>query len=175
MKFKISVLFLALVIGLVAFSPDLQSITRIPNKLLVRGAATLQDTLQVDGASTLTGNVSAGGTLAVTGATTADDVTLTGVMSWDDTDSTAVGAQNITPSYSYLQVSPATVLTATLQTGSASDGDLLIVHNLVATATTIVDTTATQGGGNITLNKDDIAIFIFGDGVWVEIASPDNS
>lgn len=130
----------------------------VSNLLEVRDAATPQFTINNGGASTF-----------------ASDLTTAGVVAWDDTDSALTGAQTITPTYSYLQVSPTAVLTITLATGSAADGDLLIVHNLVATQTDIIDTGATVGGGNINLGQDDIAIFIFGDGVWVEIASPDNS
>lgn len=130
----------------------------VSNLLEVRDAATPQFTINNGGASTF-----------------ASDMTVAGVSAWDDTDSVLTGAQTITPTYSYLQVSPTAVLTITLATGAAADGDLLIIHNLVATTTTIVDTGATVGGGAITLGQDDLGIFIFGDGVWVEIASPDNS
>lgn len=121
------------------------------------------------------GTINQTGSMAGSSATFDTDVTIDDTINLDDTDSALTGAQTITPTYTYLQVSPVAVLTATLATGAAADGDLFIIHNLVATTTTVVDTGATAGGGNITLNQDDIAIFIFGDGVWVEIASPDNS
>ncbi len=96
-------------------------------------------------------------------------------LNLDDTDSTLAGAQTLTPTATYYQMAPATVLTLTLATGSANDGDLLIIHNTVATNTTIVDTGATVGGGNITLAVNDLAMFIYGNSKWIEIASPDNS
>lgn len=132
--------------------------TRLLNTLAVTGATTLSSTLDVTGAATFSGNA------------TVDDV-----LSIDELSNTSTGAVNLTPAATYYQVSPATVLTITLQTGSATDGDLLIIHNLVATATTIVDTGATVGGGAVTLGADDLGVFIFGGGAWVEIASPDNS
>jgi len=105
----------------------------------------------------------------------ASDATIAGVIALDDTDSVLTGAQTITPTYSYLQVSPTALLTLTLSTGGAADGDIVIIHNLVTTNTNIVDTGATAGGGAIDLAQDDVAGFIFGDGVWVELLSPDNS
>ena len=102
-------------------------------------------------------------------------LTVNNVLNTADTDSALTGAQTITPTYSYLQTSPTTVLTITLATGSAVDGDILIIHNLVSTTTTVVDTTATAGGGDVTIGQDDIGAFIFGDGVWIELFSPDNS
>jgi len=105
----------------------------------------------------------------------AGDATVAGVINYADTDSVLTGAQTITPTYTYLQVSPTAALTLTLSTGGAEDGDLLVIHNLVTTNTNIVDTGATAGGGALDLGQDDTAGFIFGDGVWVEIFSPDNS
>lgn len=105
--------------------------------------------------------------------TIATDLTVDDTLNIDDTDSLLTGAQTITPTYSFLQVSPTAVLTITL--GTTVDGDFLIVHNTVTTSTVIIDTGATQGGGNITLGQDDVAGFIFADGVWVELFSPDNS
>lgn len=107
--------------------------------------------------------------------TIATDLTVDDTFNIDDTDSALTGAQTITPTYSYLQVSPTAVLTITLGVPAACDGDFFIVHNLVTTSTVVVDTGATAGGGNITLGQDDPAGFICGDGVWVELFSPDNS
>lgn len=103
------------------------------------------------------------------------DLTIDDTLNIDDTDSALTGAQTITPTYSYLQVSPTAVLTVTLGVPTACDGDLFIIHNLVTTSTVVVDTGATVGGGNITMAQDDLAGFICGDGVWVELFSPDNS
>ena len=96
-------------------------------------------------------------------------------LNLDDTDSVLAGTQTLTPTATYYQLSPATVLTLTLAIGSASDGDLLLLHNTVATNTVVVDTGATVGGGNITLAANDLVLFIYGNSKWVEIASPDNS
>jgi hypothetical protein len=103
------------------------------------------------------------------------DVILAGTLATEETDNTTTGTQTITPTKTYYHFSPTAVTTVTIATSSAAEGDLLILHNLVTTSTVIVDTTATAGGGNITLGKDDPAGFIYGDGVWVEIFSPDNS
>lgn len=111
--------------------------------------------------------------LTVGNATFDTDVTVDDTLNVDDTDSALTGAQTITPTGTYYQMSPATVITVTL--GAGTDGDLLIMHNLVTTNVVIIDTGATAGGGNITLGQDDNAGFIYGDGVWVELFSPDNS
>lgn len=126
--------------------------------------AYIEGTLEVDGAVQFDGSVSATSDLLV------DDT-----FSIDDTDSVITGAQTLVPTATFYQFSPVSVLTLTISTTGAVDGDFLILHNLVATTTTIVDTGATVGGGAITLAQDDLALFIFGDGVWIEIASPDNS
>lgn len=170
MKAKILSVTLAFILlsgayGLLArAAPDGQGTTTF------RGSVNITNDLDVDSNLNVDGNATVVGNSDVTG-----DTTITGTLNTADTDSVLTGAQTITPTYSYLQVSPVAVLTATLATSSAEDGDLLIIHNLVATTTTIVDTGATAGGGNITLGQDDIAGFIFGDGVWVEMFSPDNS
>lgn len=104
------------------------------------------------------------------------DVDMSGTMRFAPTTSTSTGATNVTPAgYTFLEVAPQTTLTITLVTSSAEEGDLLIVANTVSTSTIIVDTGATQGGGNITLGQDDLAGFIYLDGVWIELFSPDNS
>lgn len=93
-----------------------------------------------------------------------------------DTDYAETGAQTLTPSNSYYQLNPSATLTLTLGTGDAEDGDILILHNVNASnSVVVVDTTATQGGANVTVGTDDLALFIFGNSKWVEIASPDNS
>ncbi len=134
------------------------------NVIELRDAATPVFTVNDGGATVLSAGLS--------GIT---DLTTSGIVNLADTDSAITGAQTITPTYSYLQVSPTALLTLTLSTGGATDGDLLIIHNLVTTNTNIVDTGATAGGGAIDLGQDDLAGFIFGDGVWVELLSPDNS
>jgi hypothetical protein len=137
---------------------------------------TATDDLTVTDDATLTDDVAVGGDLAVTGdATLSGDVLIDDTFSIDDTDSTIVGTQTLTPTATYYQLAPVSALTLTLATGSAVDGDLLILHNTVATNTIVVDTGATVGGGNITLAANDLAIFVFGNSKWVELASPDNS
>lgn len=135
-----------------------------------------EGTADVEGTLTVTGAAALKSTLDTTGnGTFSADLTVDDTFNIDDTDSALTGAQTITPTYSYLQVSPATVLTITLGVPAGCDGDILIIHNLVTTSTTVIDTGATQGGGAITLGQDDPAGFICGDGVWVELFSPDNS
>ncbi len=138
--------------------------------LNVFGPVDLDETLNVDGASTFVGAV------GFTGAITADnDLTVDDTFNLDDTDSALTGSQTITPTTTFYEFAPLTTLTITLATGEATVGDLLILQNTVSTSTVIIDTTATQGGGNITLGANDLALFIFSNSVWVEIASPDNS
>jgi hypothetical protein len=98
----------------------------------------------------------------------ADGNTFRGVTAY-----TLTGAQTLTPAGTVYTVAPSAVLTLTLGTGAS--GQELMIFNIVATTTTIVDTGATQGGGNVTLGQDDMAHFIYIDGVWIEISSPDNS
>lgn len=103
------------------------------------------------------------------------DVILAGVFTVEETDNTTTGAQTLVPTKTYYHFAPAAVTTVTISTTGVTEGDILIIHNLVATTTTIADTGATQGGGTIALGQDDVAGFIYGDGVWVELFSPDNS
>lgn len=130
---------------------------------------------------TLSDDLVVGGTAAITGALTqtgaftgGDDVTVDDTFNIDENAYALYGAQTLTPTASYYQMSPTSTLTLTLGTGVA-EGDFLIIHSLVATSTVIVDTGATVGGGNITLAADDLAVFVYGGATWVEIASPDNS
>lgn len=108
-------------------------------------------------------------------ATFANDVTVDDVFNVDENDNAQTGAQTLVPTATYYQFSPTSVLTLTISTTGVLEGDFLILHNLVTTSTTIADTGATVGGGVVTLGQDDLAMFIYGDGVWIEIASPDNS
>lgn len=137
----------------------------------ITGLATVGETLGV------TGNTTLEGTLAVTGAATlSNDLTVDDTFNLDENASTLASTQTLTPTMTYYQMSPATTLTLTLATGSATEGDFLILQSIVATDTVIVDTTCTVGGGNITLGTaGDMALFIFGNSLWCEIASPDNS
>lgn len=96
-------------------------------------------------------------------------------MSYAPLGSTLVSTQTLTPAATFYEFAPATVLTLTLATGSATVGDLLILQNTVSTNTVILDTGATGGGSNITLGLNDLALFIFTNTKWVEIVSIDNS
>jgi len=104
-----------------------------------------------------------------------NDLTVDDTLNIDDTDNALAGTQTITPTATFYEFAPATTLTLTIATGSATVGDFLILQNTVSTSTVIVDTGATVGGGNITLGANDLALFIFTNTKWVEIASPDNS
>lgn len=137
---------------------------------------TLGEDLIVTDDSTLTDDVSIGGDLTVTGAATlSGDVIVDDTLNLDELANTATGSTTITPTTTYYQLAPTALLTITLATGSAAAGDLLILHNTVTTNTNIVDTGATVGGGAIDLGANDLAIFIYGNSKWIELASPDNS
>ena len=137
---------------------------------------TLSEDLIVTDDSTLTDDVAIGGDLTLTGgATLSGDVIIDDTINLDEVANTATGTTTITPTQTYYQFAPTAVLTLTLATGSAAVGDLLILHNTVATNTQIVDTGATVGGSVIDLGANDLAIFIYGNSKWIEIASPDNS
>lgn len=200
MKSKILPIIIIAILALVIFAgPALAQSTQrfgriIAKSLVVINQATFQSGISADGGLDLNGQIltldadadttikadtndqidfEAGGSDVAN--ITALGLSISNVLNLADTDSVVVGAQTITPTYSYLQVSPPTLLTITLATGSAAEGDILIVQNMVATNTNIVDTGATVGGGAIDLGANDLAGFIFGNGAWVEMFSPDNS
>lgn len=98
------------------------------------------------------------------------------ILNLNDTDSTLTGAQTLTPAATFYEFTPTAILTLTLGTGSAEVGDFLVIQNSSAvTNVVIIDTGATQGGGNVTLGTNDPAMFIYSNSKWIEIASPDNS
>lgn len=137
---------------------------------------TLSDDLTVTDDATISGDLTVSGAATVTGnATVSTDLTVDDTFNIDDTAYALTGAQTLTPTASYYALAPAATLTVTLATGSATDGDILILYNTVTTSTIVVDTTATVGGGNITLGQNDLAVFLFANSVWAEVASPDNS
>jgi len=130
----------------------------------VEGISEFDGTAYFDGAVDVDGTVTANGDMVV------DDT-----LNVDDTDSVITGTQTLTPTGTFYELNPGSALTVTLATGSAEVGDLLIVTNVSAQAVIIADTGATVGGGTITLNTNDLAMFIYTNTKWVEIASPDNS
>jgi hypothetical protein len=137
---------------------------------------TVGDDASIAGDLAVTGNTTMAGTLALTGAATlSGDATIDDTISIDENAYALTGAQTITPTATYYQLAPVSVLTLTLSTASAADGDLIILHSTVSTATTIVDTGATVGGSVITLGENDLAVLIYGNSKWIEVASPDNS
>lgn len=137
---------------------------------------TVTDDVSMD-ALTASGAASFASTLGVTGvASFADDVTVDDTFNIDDTDLAQAATYELVPTASYYQLAPLAASTLTISTTGALDGDILILHSVVATATTIADTTCTVGGTTVGLTgTGDMAIFIFGNGVWCEIVSPDNS
>lgn len=138
---------------------------------------TLSDDLVVGGTAAITGAMTQTGALTAAGGLTVDggDAVVDDVFNTDENAYVLTGAQTLNPSATYYQMSPTATLTLTLGATGVNEGDFLVVHSLVATSTVIIDTGATQGGGNITLAADDLAVFVYGGAVWVEIASPDNS
>jgi len=146
-------------------------------------ALSLAETLAVTGASTLTGAVTAETTLGVTGASTftgnvgADaDLTVDDTFAIDDTDSTITGTQTLVPTASFYQFNPASTLTLTLSSTNVLEGDFLWITNINASNdVVVVDTTATAGGGNRTVSKNDVLGFIFSNSVWAEAFYSDNS
>lgn len=109
------------------------------------------------------------------GTTIGGDLVVDDTFNIDDTVVAISGSQTVTPTYSMMTVAPTVASTITLATGSAEAGDLLLILNTVTTNTNIVDTGATVGGAGIDLGQNDLALFVFLNSVWVEIASPDNS
>lgn len=135
------------------------------------------DDLTVGDDAAITGLATVGETLGVTGiATFGSDVIVDDVFNTDETAYTSVGAQTLVPTTTFYELAPVSVLTLTLSTALATEGDFLILASTVATDTTIVDTTCTVGGSTITLGSaGDMAVFLYTNSLWCEIASPDNS
>lgn len=178
MKTKITILFVALVVTLMVAFPvagQIEGITNLNGLHMSQSSfATATPQLLVqNGGSGVSVEVRDANATPVWSVDSAGGVTQSGLVNLAPTAYLLTGAQTLTPTVSYYELAPATVLTLTLGTGSA--GDYLILANTVATSTVIVDTGATAGGGNITLGENDIAEFINIDGTWAEIASPDNS
>jgi hypothetical protein len=137
---------------------------------LVVNQTSTGDVVEFRDNGTVVFRVADGGTVTVDPDLIVDDT-----LNIDETAYALTGTKTITPTATYYQLAPTAALTLTLSTASAGAGDLLILHSTVATNTIIVDTGATVGGGNITLSTNDLALFIYGNSKWIEIASPDNS
>lgn len=142
---------------------------------------TATDDLVVTDDSTLTDDVSVGGDLSVTGATAlTGNVTAAGSNTLDLVifEHTALTATTttITPTHTFYSLDTAAAVTITLA-ASGTEGQLLILINDDANATIIADTNLVSADGNaITMtNADDMAILIYQDDKWHEIASPDGS
>lgn len=163
----------ALALVLVAFGvlqPDTAA-----NQPEARGVSNF-DTVTADvvNGTTVNGTTVNAGALNATGAVVASgDLTVDDTFGTDSTAYSLTGAQTLTPTASYYQLAPLATLTLTL--GAGTTGDYLILHNTVATSTIVADTGATVGGDAITLGANDLAVFIYGNSAWIEIASPDNS
>ena len=135
------------------------------------------------GTTHLTGlEIIEGGTLAVAGASTftgavtaSNDLTVDDTFAIDDTDSVITATQTLTPTASFYQFNPNATLTLTLGVGGA-EGDFLWLTNVNASnSVVVVDTTATAGGSNRTLGKNDVIGFILSNSLWVEAFFSDNS
>lgn len=141
--------------------------------LTVTDDATVTDDLAVTGLATV------GETLGVTGnGTFSADLIVDDTFNIDDTAYALTGSQTLTPTASVYLLAPTAALTLTLGTAApnAPDaGDFVWFVSTVTTATVIVDTTATAGGGNRTLGDTDVIGFMFDGDTWVEAFYSDNS
>lgn len=78
------------------------------------------------------------------------------------------GAQTLTPTATFYQVSSASLLTLTIATGAAEGGDVVLLQNTSAVTHTIADTGATVGGSTRSFSPDDLIGFIFDGSNWIE-------
>lgn len=137
--------------------------------LVVTDDSTLTDDVAIGGDLTLTG------ALALTGAFTAGGSNTLDIVIFEHTALTAT-TTTITPTHTFYSLDTAAAVTITLA-ASGTEGQLLILINDDANATIIADTNLISADGNaITMtNADDMAILIYQDSKWHEIASPDGS
>jgi len=158
---------------------DLDSDLDITDDVTVTGDVDIGANLTVTGTSDFLGNVSdsQGDLTFADTVTITEDLTVGDTVNYDDRVYNFSGAQGHTPTESMFIGDPtAADLILTLQTGSAEEGDFLYIVNIHATnCITIVDTTATAGGGDRRLDKDDVIGFIYAGAAWVEAFFSDNS
>lgn len=162
----------------------------VADTLNVTGAATFDSTVDVDGNVTSgTGSFTVADTINVTGAADFDstlnldgngtfnsDLVVDDTFNIDDTAYTSTGAQTLDPTASFYTLAPAAVLTLTLGTTTSVAGDFVTFVSTVTTDTIIVDTTATAGGGNITLDTaGDVMCFVYTGSLWAQSCNNDNS
>lgn len=109
------------------------------------------------------------------GQASALDLTIDDTLNIDDTAYTAAGGQTLDPIASHYLLAPSSALTLTLATTTAVTGDFVWFVSNVTTATVVVDTGATAGGGNRTLGENDVIGFIYDGAAWLEAFYSDNS
>lgn len=97
------------------------------------------------------------------------------ILNLDPITATDTGAHNLTPVGSLYLYNPSAIGTVTLQTGSASSGDIVILVNISSNAVTIADTGATPGGSTVVLGENDVAAFVYTGSLWACIFNSDNS
>lgn len=136
---------------------------------------TATDCLTVTNDLVVTDDSTFGGDLTLTGAFASGGSNTLDVVIFESTDLTAT-TTTITPTHTFYSLDTAAAVTITLA-ASGTEGQLLILLNDDANATIIADTNLVSVDGNaITLtNADDMAILIYQDSKWHEIASPDGS
>lgn len=113
-------------------------------------------------------NVRAGGGVYLDG-----DVIVSDTLTLSPATYTATGAQTLTPTLTNYTLNPTAALTLTL--GAGSDGDVLKLVNISSYSVIVVDTGATNGGGNRTLGQYDYIEFMYVSDRWIETGFSDNS
>ncbi|MEK7460958.1 MAG: hypothetical protein AAB647_01945, partial [Patescibacteria group bacterium] len=87
--------------------------------------------------------------------------------------------ENLTPTQSYVEVTGQDNVAdlVQIQTGSAKEGDLLIITNLSATTVSIDQTATTKlsGGGDIALTQYDVMMLVFDGTNWLQVAQTTNN
>ena len=137
---------------------------------------TATDDLTVTDDASIGGDLTLTGALALTGAFASGGSNTLDLVIFEHTALTVTNGSTLTPTHTFYSLDTAAAVTITLA-ASATEGQLLVLINDDANATIIADTNLASADGNkITMtNADDMAILIYQDSKWHEIASPDGS